>query len=543
MEDLSHSSKEVAKGSFWGLAGQLTYKLISFFYVILIARMAAQEDVGLFYLSFGIIQLITTFNHLGIPGTLVRYVPFFDVRGEKGKVAHLLRLSYDSLLFTGILFVCLLWLSADYIGEIYHSGFLPDAIRMFSAFLLFNNLFSINKSFLQGRADMRSIEFINNMQNLFKLGATLALFLLVGPSVFTMIGGMLLSQLLSILVAFPIIQRRTRDLPAEAEGIQRGQLIGEMLPFGLMLTTLTSFGILLNASDKLLLGYLLPSSIATVQVGIYSVAILLSMVLLIFPMSIGNIFLPVMSRLAGKEDKGSMREVTGTAQRWMLFVAIPIGIVMMAFPGSLLTVLYGEGYAGGAMAMAIFTFGILARTFSTVLSLGLAAMRLVGIELRIIVAGALFNVLMNLLLIPSYGMEGAAAASAMSFVLMSILLHHYAKIHFGYSIHPAILKLFAAGIAAFLIVLIAKPITLEALSFIPEIGGAGLAEYASKAFYLIYIGFLVALSTGVFIATSLLLRCFMKDDIILMRKAMRRAMVPQSLITMAEKVASHGLTK
>ncbi|MBU0532288.1 flippase [Candidatus Micrarchaeota archaeon] len=540
-EDLSQYSKEVAKGSFWGLLGQLFFKFISFFYVILIARMASQDDIGLFYLAMGILGMATVFSHLGFPASLTRYIPYFEGRKEKGKMLHMLKLSYLVSTVLGIILSIVVWFSADLVGAIYQNALLPEAVRFFSVFILLSNLYNVNLRYIQGRADIKSMQFIQNVENISKLLFTFLFFYFYGPSVFALIGGYMASFIFATFISFPIVRKQTLDLKSD-EGIPQNQLLKEIFPFGIMLTLLSSFSIIIGASDKLLLGYLTDPSQAIELVAVYSIATTLATVLLIFPASIGTIFLPVLSRIAGKNDLSEICKVTETSQRWTMFITIPIAIVLLAFSADMLSVLYGASYRPGALAMSIFTIGLLFNTAFTMLSLTLSAMKLVKIQLKISVLVAIVNVLLNIFLIPYYGMEGAATASFLSLFLMFLLLCHYSKKFFNFTMPFAIYKMFVAGIISFLIVFAIQPTASSLLGYIPEFEGDGIVTYIPKLIYLSYLGILVSISMALFIAFSLLTKCFEKEDIILMKKVLKRAKIPHFIINIAENLASRGLT-
>jgi O-antigen/teichoic acid export membrane protein len=540
-EEVSYYSKEMAKGSIWAITGQVFFKFISFFYFVLIARAASQEDVGLFLITFGIMSFVAIFSHLGFPASLTRYVPYFEGLKQKGKIRDMLRLSYVLLTVFGLLFTFVIWLAADWIGEVYEKPMLPDAIRMFSVFLLLNNIFSVNVYYLQGRADIKSMQLVQNVQNFFKLVLTAVFFLAFGASLYTLIGGFLTSYLLALIVSLPIVHMKIRDLPKKDGGISKRQLWEEMLPFGLMLTIVSSLWLIIQVSDKLLLAYLVEPAKAAEIVAIYALATTAAAVLIMFPVSIGSIFLPILSRLAGKEDYKQMRSVTEAAQRWVLFVTIPTAIVLGTFSGDILNAFYGPAYATGALAMSIFVLGILVKSFSMMYSFALAALRLVKVELTIAFLTALANILLNILLIPMYGMEGAALASVISLFLMLALSLYYSKKLFDFRFHPCVYKMAFAGLVAFLIVLALQPALSSFLPSLSVSGGGELHAYASKVLYLVYVMLLTGIAVFLFMALSLLFKCFMKEDIILMKKTMRKVRSPASLIKLAERIASFGL--
>src|SRR5208283_2517962 len=144
MADLSEHSKTVAKGSFWSLFGSVLIKLSSFIYVIFLARFASQNDVGTFYLALSVISIITIFSDLGVSGAFLRYVPFFEGKGHRGKIRDLIGMSYKYLTLFSIIMMLIVISQADAIGAIYHNASLPYAIMVLSVYVLVGNIFRIN---------------------------------------------------------------------------------------------------------------------------------------------------------------------------------------------------------------------------------------------------------------------------------------------------------------------------------------------------------------------------------------------------------------
>jgi peptidoglycan biosynthesis protein MviN/MurJ (putative lipid II flippase) len=193
--------------------------------------------------------------------------------------------------------------------------------------------------------------------------------------------------------------------------------------------------------------------------------------------------------------------------------------------------------------MAITTLGLLIRACSWMLSLALAAMRKVRLELGITLAVAVVNVALNALLIPQYGMEGSAAATLAGFALMLALLAYYSRKLFGFTFAPETYRLFLAGAIAFLLVFAIRQPLSDVQGSLPAIGDGEAGAYSSKVLYLAYLGFLIALSVGLFALAALLLKCLHGEDVSLMRKAMARAGVPERLAALAGHAAEYGVRK
>jgi O-antigen/teichoic acid export membrane protein len=540
-DETSDYTKEIAKGSMWSLAGNITFRLISFFYIILVARVIAQDDLGLFYLAVSIITLVSVFSTVGLNAALSRYVPYFEGKLERGKIVPLLKSSYlisggFSLILMGVL-----WSSADAIGEIYHNPALPEAIRMLLAVVFLSTIFKINTEYLRGRSDMRAMQINKNLQNLLKLVLTFAFFYIYGASVITLSVAYVCSYLIATLFSFLYVSKSTKDLPPEQVKIQAEQMLWEIIPFGIMLSVMLSIGTVLTAIDSIFLGLFTEPSEATAVIAIYTVATLLAMLTLLFPNSIGNITLPVMSRLYGKNKLGDMRHVTETAQRWSLFITVPVAGILITFSAEMLDAFYGPEYTGGALVMSIFVFAVLLRCIPSMLSLALTSMKIVRLQLKILLGTGLLHVLLDIILIPYFGMVGVGISFLAVSVCMIFLFSHYAKKLLEYSYSKELYKLFAVSALMLILIFLSKPAVAAMLEWFPQGEDFGLGAYVSKVVYLAYIMALTALVFFIFMLLVVLSKCLRKDDVVLIRKTLNKIRIPEAIIQKIEGIASYGI--
>jgi O-antigen/teichoic acid export membrane protein len=533
-------SGKVAKGSLWGFIGNFGSKLVSFIYVILLARAATQEDIGLFYLSFSIIGLVMVFSEFGLPFSLQRYVPYYEGRGENHKIAGIMRATYLITLISSVFFMAVIWAGADMFASVYQNPALALAMRLIVPFIIIGSMFKISVFFLQGRADIRAMQLVMNAQNLTKLVLTILLFYLIGPSLLSISVSFTLSHLIAIIISAPEMKKASKGIPISG-AVSRGELLSEIIPFGLMLSLLTSFSAILGSADKIALGYLIDPAEAAAIVAVYSIASSLAFMLTLIPSSIESIFLPLMSRLVAKNDLPGMRSLTETAQRWSLLLTLPAAVALMIFSADVVGALYGDEYRAGALPMSILALAFAIRTYSHMLSVTLAAMRMVKLELLVYCISALLNIILNTILIPHYGMEGAAAATLISMAVMTLLFSHYAWKLFGYSFPAQVFRLSLAGLLTFLIILaVHGPLA----SLLPPVSsGTYASEYTAKLLYLGFFGILSVLIVAVFSILSIALRCLQEEDLALLERIMKKARIPRPAADIASKISAMGLER
>ena len=544
IDEAAKHSHEVAWGSFWGLAGTLALKLVSFAYAIYVARAFSQENVGLFYLALSVIGVVGFWRDLGLPAALQRYIPFYEAKKQGAKALSLLKISFAVELLLGAALSIGLFVFADSIGSLYQNASLAEGLRLLAAYVVFENLSKVIINYLLGKGDIKSCQFLNNAQNIAKLAFTLLLFSFYGATLFTLSMAFALSFLVIMALGAPLIIRSLKSHNGE-EGapLTKSELLADILPFGITLTIVQSFWALISSTDRMLLGYFGNPASSIETVAIYSIATQLALTIMVFPGAFGSIFLPVISRLAGKEEHATMRKVMQTSQRWILFITIPIALAAMAFAGEMLTVFYGSSYRSGGNAMAIFILGLMFSTLIYPITLALAGMRLVRLELNVAIVAGIVNVMLNVLLIPGFGMEGAAFASAVAFLLSALMFERYGRQYLGYKTPLEIYKLFIAGAVAFAAIMLLKPAAALMASGIPPIGEGDVALYAYKFSYLALLGMMGCVGLGIFGGVSLFLRTFKREDIDLLHSAAGKARIPAKFISIAEKIASYGVEK
>lgn len=131
---------------------------------------------------------------------------------------------------------------------------------------------------------------------------------------------------------------------------------------------------------------------------------------------------PRFSSIIAEGDHAQLAIAATDAARWTFWPALGVGLAVLAV-GHLLLSLFGGAFTSGYLVMAILLGGILAKSLvgpaETLLMM--AGKQNLCVALY---AGALTaNVGLNLALIPHYGIEGTAIATASAMAVEAILLH------------------------------------------------------------------------------------------------------------------------
>jgi O-antigen/teichoic acid export membrane protein len=185
--------------------------------------------------------------------------------------------------------------------------------------------------------------------------------------------------------------------------------------------------------------------------------------------------------------------------KWILMIGLALVLLLIFFSKQILYILYGIQYIPGFLALGILGFGyLIISVFSPTNQLlqVTGRTRLVMFNTGI---GAVLNVILNFLLIPVYGINGAAIATAFSLIAVNALA--FAEVYMNTGIQP--LKLSHANIL-FAAILSMAFIYIAIKSFFENIPIPFLI-----IMFLLYM--------GLYFVLLLIMRTFEKEDVVIMK--------------------------
>lgn len=148
------------------------------------------------------------------------------------------------------------------------------------------------------------------------------------------------------------------------------------------------------------------------EVGYYNAAIKVKTILTTLITSLGTVLLPRLSYYVKQNEKERFYQMIGKAVNFVVIAGLPLTVYFMLYADESILFLAGEGYEGSVLPMIVL--------MPTVLLIGLS--NITGIQiltpqnleqkvLNSIVAGAVIDFVLNLVLIPRFASTGAGLAT------------------------------------------------------------------------------------------------------------------------------------
>jgi O-antigen/teichoic acid export membrane protein len=152
------------------------------------------------------------------------------------------------------------------------------------------------------------------------------------------------------------------------------------------------------------------------ETGIYSVTSGLAETLWYVPNALGTV---MFSRAV--DPKADAGRIAAVLTRTTLAVALATAIPTFIFGPRLVRFVYGTQFADAGVALRLILPGIVAYSVVAILSRYITGRGRPGTGTLILFGGLVVNVAINLVLIPRYGIDGAAAASSISYLVTAML--------------------------------------------------------------------------------------------------------------------------
>jgi O-antigen/teichoic acid export membrane protein len=180
----------------------------------------------------------------------------------------------------------------------------------------------------------------------------------------------------------------------------------------------TYVGGLVNYAVLRIDAFILNAYTNTTQVGQYTIAVTLTEKLWLVDSSVGHATMPeVVSR-----ERDDAARVVAAANRNVILITVVVGLALFLLAPLVIGLLYGEDYLPAVAPLRILVPGVIAYASGrTLLQYHQGQLARPGIASAVLGVAAIVGVGLYLLLIPAYGMTGAALASTITYTLVFVV--------------------------------------------------------------------------------------------------------------------------
>lgn len=484
MEEADDALKVIAKGAGIFSIGLIISKILSYIYRLIIARVGA-EQYGLFSIALAILGILATISMLGMGEGVVRFVSFYkgkvDKRRIKGVITSALKINASLSIGLGlILFFFSDWIAFTFFHDLRVSILLKILAFALPLDVLRGIFFSSIRAFQRADYEAYSKSIAESVAKV--ILTLIAVYLGFG------IVGVAFAYLLSIAIsfAFSFYFLEKKVFPIVNTQIVSLRNYKELLFYSFPLLLTSFIFLIVQWTDTIMLGFFKTPHI----VGIYNVALPTAHLLSLFPTAIRTLFFPVLNELYAKGKQILFKSVYRTVVKWIIIVNSIFFVFLIIFSKQIIRILFGEAYVIdkilvmgkefpiSSLALIILSVGMIFPHFLVPSKDILLVLKKTKLIFFNAIVGALTNIVLNYILIPSYGAIGAAIATTLAYFLIYtlVLIESYVITR----INPFKVGSFKVlAVSAFILIMLysLKLYTVTSIAYLTFIGLASFIVY------------------------------------------------------------------
>jgi O-antigen/teichoic acid export membrane protein len=406
---VSRAIRQLGKHSLTFGVGDALKGLIGFLLIPLYTRYLSPADYGTLAL---ITVILSIFSSLACQGQTSAFFRFYAFREkEQRDLKELISTSHAYLLFSSSIATLLLIAFANEISFFLQGEKGDPKLIVIGAVIVFSQVMgTIPYAFI--RAKLESVKYITIALVQFTLQCSLNIVFLVflGFGVDgVLLGNAISTGLVAIVISIMLATHFTRKLSMS--------LLKDLLSFGWPIVFVGMSNWVMNITDRLLLEKLG----TTHELGLYSLgSSFANIMLILFVMPFRKVWGAYLFQVATHDDaKESFRDI---ASYFFLLICFA-GAMVVIWIEPVIRIVAGKDFWDAADVVPVL---VLANVFSAMVlmfTIGMHIQKKTRVLSYITGVGAASNIILNIVLIPLYGMIGAALASLISYLVIDLLAY------------------------------------------------------------------------------------------------------------------------
>jgi len=435
----------LVKGAGIVFGGTIIGDALKYLFEVIVARNLGPQLFGIFFLGFTVFKVLERVSTVGLHNGVLRYVALFRGIGDQARIKGTILLGLRTV-FTAAALISLLTIvfSRTISLHLFHQENLSSVLIIFALGTVFTAITEILTYSIQAFQIMKYPVLV---RMIFEPGFRIVLVvpvLWLGWKLQGVLFVFLASLILGTLLAFSYL---LRVFPLTKDDIRPVYETRSILVFSWPLFFVGFLDLFIVQINTLMLGNFRTSQ----EVGIYGAAQRTAFLIPIVLNSFNAIFAPMIADLYHRKELKTLEGLFKTVTKWIFTISLPFSLILLLFAGDILT-LWGEQYKAGTLCLIIICCAQLVNCATgpvgfVIMMTGNTVINLVN---NIIVLSMI--IILNVLLIPGYGIMGAAVGLAIALIIINII--RLIQVYFILRIHPYrtdFYKPIAAGVSAVMV--------------------------------------------------------------------------------------------
>lgn len=413
MSSLADSFSGLAKGAAVIFAATVMGRLLSLLGEVLIIRSLSPGTFGTIALVYTGVLTLTNVGLLGVPSAVSRMLSDESVRPRETDYmssGYLIVFASASVIALGLMAF------SQELGALMDNPRVAELVPIFVPFVFLFPVGRVSIAIL--RAKKRSVQAALS-QDLGPRLAAIGIFVLfasLGRPFDGAIVYWIVTPAFATLIAVGFLSRESSILSVATTTPSR-DVVGDLWSFSWPLAVRASLVTLMTSLDVLMIGLFLEST----MVGFYRSVQPLKQITHFVLQSFVFLFLPLATEFYARDEIDELGDFYRVSSKWIAVLTLPPVLVFSLFSGDLIRTILSPEYLPGSLALSVLTAGLY---FNALVGPNGAMLKAVGrprVEMYAATLGVTVNLALNVLLIPIFGIVGAAFATVLGYLAFNVV--------------------------------------------------------------------------------------------------------------------------
>lgn len=408
-------TKKAVHGAAIVVAMSVLASILGYILRIVLAKNLSPSDFGMVYAVIAMFGSIYVFQHLGLNDALTYCVSKHNTKGTHNHIWSSLHFVMRTQKTIAIILAISLAMLADLLAVHYlNSAAARPLIYMHCILLILLPYETAFQSLFQGLQMMASYSGVNLLRISVSLISTI-IFLRLGFGASSLFMAYLVCASLPFIIWTPAFARMRPELwnsYLRAPSTYSPKVRSEMMAYSLPVLASSVAAAVMSYTDTLIL----TGTRTLAEVGLYNAAVPTASLLWAVASSLAIVTFPMTSELYHSKKLDTLRIGIETLQKYSMMIILPMAVTIFAYPEFILGILFGPSYVGAATTLQALALAAVIYSLAKVndsIAMGIGKTK---ICFKAAMTSAAVNLILNILLIPRYGMIGAAIAVLCGFI-------------------------------------------------------------------------------------------------------------------------------
>lgn len=415
---LNYRANKTIRDIQWSFLSLATSSLAHLLLRMVLGKELGPSGLGVYTLVFTIYMFGMQFAAFGFGAALTNYIAKY--KDDASKIKEYTSSGVVGSIASGTIMGILLYSFSEYISvSFFHNPEMVTLLKIAAVCFPFIAIQKATLGALNGLRKMNHFAMINILQNtlIFLISIFLVLFLKM-KVIGAVVGFVIPTIVIGIVSLFYI--KKSFSLPSRTV---LGSILREITWFGFYVVLGNSISTINTQVGSLLIGRFMSET----DVGYYATAVIIMQGITLLPSAVQAVTTPAIAKYYGKKEYSNIKKLVKNTMIKIFIVEFLFLIFLTMFGKYIIIILFSEEFAPTYVPMLVLSIGYL--IYAPWVSVGtiFASIGKVNLSFKLNGFCAILNTILNLLLIPKFGLIGAASATTFSLIFTFIINFHFIR--------------------------------------------------------------------------------------------------------------------